>query len=107
MNYKYIKKINWPWVEVIDNFEGESTITININSIDVVWPNKNGYYSAGIRMKNGDWLEDHLPVNALKELQDLIINRHSTCEHSVMSYNPEILHEEQTMYEWLNEEGQA
>ena len=106
MNYKYIKRINWPWVEVIDNFEGESTITINVYSIDVVWPNKNGYYSAGIRMKNGDWMEDHLSVDALRELQDLLFTKRSIYEYSVMSYDPERLYEKQTLYDWLQEEGQ-
>ena len=74
MEYKYIKRINWPWVEIIDNFRpGEETLLINIDELTTVWSRKGTKYYAGVRYKNGDWCEDLFPTEALKELKELIM----------------------------------
>ena len=72
MEYKYIKRVNWPWVEIVDNFEPEDTIVININEISAVWSRYNTRYNGGIRFVHGNWSEV-LSVNALRELKDLIM----------------------------------
>jgi len=54
MEYKYIKRVNWPWVEIVDNFEPEDTIVININEIAAVWSRYNTRYNGGIRFVHGN-----------------------------------------------------
>ena len=71
---KYIKRINWPWVEIIDSFgPDEDTIIININELTTIWSRTNTRYYSGIRYKNGDWCEKLFSDEALKELKELIM----------------------------------
>lgn len=74
MDYKYIKRVNWPWVEIVDNYgPEEDTVVINVNEITTVWTRKNTKYYAGVRYKNGDWCEALWSTDALKELKNLIM----------------------------------
>ncbi len=72
MEYKYIKRVNWPWVEIIDNYTPEDTIIINIDDIAAVWSRYNTRYRGGVRFTHGEWSEV-LSVNALRELKNLIM----------------------------------
>lgn len=74
MDYKYIKRVNWPWVEIVDFFTGPvgETMIINIADVAAVWSRTDSKYRSGIKLKNGDWLEMFC-VNAIKELKDLIM----------------------------------
>ena len=72
MEYKYIKRVNWPWVEIVDNYTPEDTIVININDITAVWNRYNTKYHGGIKFVHGEWSEV-LSVNALRELKNLIM----------------------------------
>ena len=105
---KYIKRVNWPFVEIEDNFEGINNIIINMNDVSAVWSRVNSRYHYGVRYKNGDWFE-FLSQEALEELQDLIMN-HQTTKNGIGSLygiiDPELLNESQSLYEWLNDEGQ-
>lgn len=109
---KYVKKVNWPWVEVDDGFEGEDTITINMDRVSTIWPRVNGHYHYGIRYKDGGWFE-FLSKEALQELQELVISRKVVkTSFNLPGSLPidtelELMHEEQTMQEWLEENGQA
>ena len=67
-----IKNINWPWIEVEDKFEPEGTIVINIDEIAYVWDRYTGQYRYGIKLKNGDWLEQ-VSKEGLKELKELLM----------------------------------
>lgn len=72
-NYKYIKRVNWPWVEIQDSFEFEDgTVVINVNDITLIWDRAQGKYKYGVMFKHGDWF-DHLVDEALAELKDLMI----------------------------------
>ena len=71
---EYIKKINWPWVEVDDMFEEEGTVTINMNEVELIWSRINGQYHCGVKFKDGSWFE-FISKDVLKELQELLINR--------------------------------
>ena len=72
---KFIKRVNWPWIEVLDNFvpEGE-TIVINMDEISMIWARNNTKYISGIQLKNGNWIQG-LSTNAIKEIQELIMTR--------------------------------
>ena len=70
---KYIKRINWPWVEIIDVFSPEEkTIVLNINECTTVWSRTNTKYYSGVRYKNGDWCTI-LSSEALEELKEIIM----------------------------------
>lgn len=104
---KYIKKVNWPWVEIVDEFE--STIIINTNDIIAVWDNSSTIYNSGIRWRNGNWWSI-FSDEALTELKELLMNR-KTIKTSMnipgmelQDYEIEMMHENQTLDEWLNEE---
>ena len=105
---KYIKKINWPWVEIEDDFK--TTVVINVNEISAVWDNSSTMYKNGIRWKNGTW-NDNFPDESLAELKKLIMNyKPISTPNDICIINAddlELMHENQTLYEWLNEEGQA
>lgn len=109
---KYIKKVNWPLVEVEDGFEGDGTVTINMDAVAIVWPRVNGHYHYGVKLKNGDWFE-FISEGALKELQELIMTRKEVkTTFNIPGGLPidgviELMHEGQTMQEWLEENGQA
>ena len=108
---KYIKNVNWPWVEIQDDFTGpENTITINVNEIVAVWPRMKTCFKSGILLKDGTWLQDHFCGDALKELKDLIIT-HKDYSGTLPGYltahtSIEDLAGEQSMFEWLEENGQ-
>ena len=111
---KYIKRVNWPWVEIETAFiNPPGTMVINVNDITAVWPYPNGKYIDGIRLKDGKWIEDLFTVDALKELQELIMTRKEVkTKFNIPGSLPinstiEMMHEGQTMQEWLEEEGQA
>lgn len=75
MEYKYIKRVNWPWVEVADYYtdpDPDETLIINIDEVAVVWSRTNTKYRAGVKLKSGDWIEI-ISADALKELKNLII----------------------------------
>lgn len=111
---KYIKKVNWPWVEIEDGFEGEHTVTINMDAVAIVWPRVNGHYHYGVKLKNGDWFE-FISEDALKELQDLLMKE--TSEDSDLNSAANGLkwlndlftnnEESQSVLDWLKENGQA
>ena len=109
---KYIKRVNWPLVEVDDGFEGDGTVTINMDAVAIVWPRVNSCYHYGVKLKNGDWFE-FISEDALKELQELIMTRKEVkTKFNIPGGIPinstiEMMHEGQTMQEWLEEEGQA
>lgn len=109
---KYVKKVNWPWVEVEDGFEGEDTITINMDLVSTIWPRVNGHYHYGVRYKDGGWFE-FLSKDALQELQELVMLHNNQTQRGypvgVLPINErlEFTHEDQTMREWLEENGQA
>lgn len=109
---KYIKKVNWPLVEVEDSFEGEGTVTINMDAVAIIWPRVSGQFHYGVKLKNGDWFE-FIPEGALKELQELIMERKEVkTTFNIPGCLPvnsviELMHEGQTMQEWLEENGQV
>ena len=109
---KYVKKVNWPWVEVEDGFEEEETITINMNDVAAIWPRVNGHYHYGVRYRDGGWFE-FLSKEALHELQELVANRKvAKTSFNLPGSLPidtelELMYEKQTMQEWLEENGQA
>lgn len=109
---KYVKKVNWPWVEVEDRCEGEGTVTINMDEVAIVWPRVNGHFHYGVKLKNGDWFE-FISEGALKELQELIMTRKEVkTKFNIPGGLPvdcvtELMHEGQTMQEWLEENGLA
>ena len=109
-----IKKINWPWVEVDDGFSEGGTVTINMDNISTIWPRVNGHYHYGVRYKDGSWFE-FLSKESLEELQELVMT-HNTQNYSEFTFPVGVLpvtesldraHEDQTMREWLNENGQS
>lgn len=68
---KYIKRINWPWVEVFDNFvPGGETIAINMDEVSMIWARNDTKYVSGIQLKNGTWIQG-LSSAAIKEVQEL------------------------------------
>ena len=67
-----IKKVNWPWVEVEDIYSPEGTIIINTDAIACVWDRYTGQYHCGIKLKNGDWIEQ-VSKEGLKELKELLM----------------------------------
>lgn len=104
---KYIKRINWPWVEIEDCFN--TTEVINVNEITTVCDNSSTIYKSGIRWKDGTW-RDSYPKESLAELKDLLMNYQNTQNEIGSLYsiiNPEVLNESQSLYEWLNENNQA
>lgn len=104
---KYIKRINWPWIEIEDHFN--TTEVININEITAVCDNSSTIYKYGVRWKDGTW-RDSYPKEALAELKDLLMN-HQNTQNGVGSLygiiDPELLSESQSLYEWSNENNQA
>jgi len=78
MDYKYIKRINWPWIEILDNFSGdEQTVVININECTAVWNRTGTRYYSGIRYKDGHWCEDLISSEALEEVKDVIMTHNN------------------------------
>lgn len=72
--YKYIKRINWPWVEVDDAFsDRETSIVINMNDVSAIWSMSNPMYHYGVKCKDGSWFE-FISQDALIELQDVVMN---------------------------------
>ncbi len=109
---KCIKNVNWPWVELRDAFEGDGTIVINVNEIAAIWDNPDTLYKFGVCFKDGTW-NTNFQVEGLTELKELVMNR-KTIETPVFSQGIggldckiEMVHENQTLYDWLNENGQA
>ena len=104
---KYIKRINWPWIEIEDYFN--TTEVININEITTVCDNSSTMYKSGIHFKDGTW-RDSYPKEALAELKDLLMN-HQNVQSGTGSLcdiiDSELLSESQSLYEWLNENNQA
>ena len=110
---KYIKNVNWPWVEIRDAYEGDGTIVINMNEVSGVYDKSDNMYKWGVRWKDGSWL-DNFSEEALAELKELVMNRRSIKTSmnipggvGVQDYEIEMMHENQTLYDWLNENGQA
>ena len=110
---KYVKKVNWPWVEITDGFsEEDGTVTINMDRVSTIWPHVNGHYHYGIRYKDGGWFE-FLSKEALQELQELVISRKVVKTFFDLpgalpnDTELELIHEKQTIQEWLEENGQA
>jgi hypothetical protein len=114
MRKKYIKRVNWPWVEIEDGFDGlggqDSTLVINVNDIIMIWDRSNSSYRYGVRLKDGSWFEP-ISKDGLNELKDLIMTHKSTHENllsTILSDNDlDTIYESQELYDWLNEEGQA
>ena len=98
---KYIKKVNWPWVEIKDDFD--TSMIVNVDNICAVWDNSSTIYKSGIRWKDGAW-NDIFPDEALAELKELIMNRNVIKASTV---DIERMYENQMFNEWLYEEGQA
>ena len=99
---KYIKKVNWPWVEIVDEFE--STIIINTDDIIAVWDNSSTMYNNGIRWRNGNWWSI-FSDEALTELKELIMNRKtintpvSLPKIGGLDCEVEMMYENQTLYD--------
>lgn len=73
MEYKYIKRVNWPWVEIDDYYTDiDETLIINIDEVAAVWSRTNTKHRAGVKLKSGDWIEI-ISGAALKELKNLIM----------------------------------
>ena len=70
---KYIKNVNWPWVEIDDGSE-ENSYAINMEDVSAIYTNPKSYYKYGIRFKDGSWL-DNFYRDALVELKDLVMSR--------------------------------
>ena len=75
--YKYIKRINWPWVEVTDGFsdgvsDSETSVVINMNDVSTIWSRSNPMYHYGVKYKDGGWFE-FISQDALIELQDVVM----------------------------------
>lgn len=109
---KYIKNVNWPWVEIRDAYEGDGTIVINMNEVSCVYDKSDTIYKWGVRWKDGSWL-DNFSKEALAELKELVMNRKviktpvSLPGIGGVDCEIEMMHENQTLYDWLNENGQA
>ena len=107
---KYIKNVNWPWVEILTEV-GDSTALLNVNELTTIWNFFNGHYNSGVRYKNGDWCEILFSDDALAELKTLIMNHKDTPDtlprYALTQTVIENLTEEQSMFEWLQENGQA
>lgn len=130
MKYKFIKKVNWPWVEVDDGFSGSGTVLINMNEVTMIWDRAQGKYKYGVQFKGGNWF-DLITEDGLRELKDLLLNKTQWSEWGsiipkigpepkpsinplspvesmrFVEVDPDTLHEKQSLHEWLNEEGQA
>ena len=109
---KYIKNVHWPWVELRDAFGGDGTIVINVDEIVAIWDNPNTAYKYGVCFKDGSWYSN-FQVGGLTELKELVMNR-KTIKTSMnipgmalQDYEIEMMHENQTLDEWLNENRQA
>ena len=100
---KYIKKINWPWIEIEDVWG--DTVVININEISAVWDNANTIYKHGIRFKDGTW-SDIYKIDSLVELKTLLMNYNSKYNTDIGSLygfiDPELLKENQDLNEYLS-----
>ena len=115
---KYIKNVNWPWVEIRDAFGGDGTIVINVNEIAAIWDNPDTIYKYGVCFKDGAW-NKNFQVGGLTELKELVMNRKiikfPTSSVSPVSFTGiggldcevEMMHENQTLYDWLNENGRV
>lgn len=101
---KYINQVNWPWIKVLygtNKKTNEPTYQyINAEKIesidfDSVW------YDTGTRTTLG--------YEAASEIGEFLINRKAPRKVSPLFMDPllDLAHEAQTMYEWLNENGQA
>jgi len=103
---KYIKSINWPWVEIRDSYG--STIVININEVTSIWDKPGTMFKYGIRFKDGTW-DERLGEGALTELKELVMTRDNKNEEILDSLDVNLneLYENQSLYEWLQENGQA
>lgn len=109
---KYIKRVNWPWVEIEDTYVNPSdkTIVINTDDISAIWNRESGY-KWGIKMKDGSWL-DHFSPEALDELKDLLMNseKTKTINHTDDMRDVVVDHAieygDQSMIDWLKENGQ-
>ena len=109
---KYIKNVNWPWVEIRDAFGGDGTIVINVDEIAAIWDNPNTVYKYGVCFRDGTW-NSNFQVGGLTELKELVMNRKTIKAPDSIPWiggldcKIEMMHENQTLYEWLNENGQA
>ena len=112
---KYIKKVNWPWVEVYNGYKEGSIATINMEDISAIWPWTNSFDDHyGIMFKNGNWI-GHFSTEALKELQDLLMKETSedgdlnSAANGLKWLNDLFTdnEESQSVLDWLKENGQA
>lgn len=78
----YIKKVNWPWVELETGFYGQDsglkepiTAAINMDDVDAVWDCSNIKYKSGIRFKDGSWLDGVFIDAAITELKKFIMEK--------------------------------
>ena len=102
---KFIKAVNWPYVELKDAYNG--TIIINAEDISTVWDNPNTYHKYGILFKSGIWY-DNFKTEGLTELKDLLMNRKVVkIHHETPGANDseiELMKDGKTLDEWLAEE---
>ena len=68
---KYIKRINYPYVEIRDNYNGGGTHVINVEAIAQVY-DRAGVYKHGILFKDGTWDENY-HVLGLAELKEYLM----------------------------------
>ena len=99
---KYIKEYNHPFLK----FESGNVVRIiNIDDISDIY-----YWTSGrafIYFKSGS--EREINIDTAREIDDFIMNRGKRLpkQQKFTETDPDTLHENQTLYEWLNEEGQA
>ena len=72
--YKYIKRVNWPWIEIDDGSKENNSYVINMDDVSAIYTNPKSYYKDGIRFKDGSWL-DNFYRDALVELKDLVMTK--------------------------------
>ena len=107
--YKYIKSFNFPFLK----YEiGNVHRIINLNDLSEIF-----YWNDGrglIYFKNGS--EREIALDVAKELDDFIMNyKQDSCgydytqsvQNDVILMDMESMHEKQSLYDWLNENGQA
>lgn len=67
-------KLNALWVEVEDLYDPIGTYIINFEDISAVYDRETGYYKRGIRLKDGNWLEN-ISIDSLRELKEYLMGR--------------------------------
>lgn len=97
-NYKYIKEFNPPFLK----YQAGNTVRI-INTDEIVEVEYWGIDKACIYFKSG--LNHEINFDAAKEIADFLTNRNVQRFIELDPETLEPLHESQSMYEWLNQEG--